>query len=238
MQAAEKTKKDYGLRHLAVIMDGNRRWAKSKNLPSLEGHRAGVSALKKLVEYCPGYGIKDLTAYTFSTENWNRKETEVNFLLSLLGEVAARELRNLDKENVRVNFIGDLTAFQDSKLYSVLQELQETTANNTGLNLHIALNYGSIDELKKAKEKIQNELSTKEIEKLDEKQFNNFLYTKDVPYPEVVLRTGGEKRLSNYLLWQAADSELQFIDTLWPDFSEEHLLECLNNYASVIARSE
>lgn len=227
VQAAQATKKDYGLKHLAVIMDGNRRWAKSKNLPSLEGHRAGVVALRKLVEVCPDYGIKHLTAYTFSTENWNRKETEINFLLQLLGEVAVKELNNLNKENVKVDFLGDLNAFKESKLYSVLIDLKTLTANNTGLNLHIALNYGSIDELKQAKEKIQEELNTEEIKKLDEKLFNTYLYTAHVPYPEVVLRTGGEKRLSNYLLWQAADSELQFIDTLWPDFSEEHLVECL-----------
>jgi len=234
VQTAEKTKQDYGLRHLAVIMDGNRRWAKARNLPSLEGHRAGVSALRKLVKSCPDYGIKHLTAYTFSTENWNRKEAEVNFLLGLLGEVAAKELKNLKEENVKVDFIGDLSAFQDSKLYSVLQELKNTTKNNTGLNLHIALNYGSIDELQRAKEKIQQELNEEEIKNLNEKSFNTFLYTEDVPYPEVVLRTGGEKRLSNYLLWQAADSELQFIDTLWPDFSEEHLVECLMSLRGVV----
>lgn len=230
MRAAETTpQKDYGLRHLAVIMDGNRRWAQSKNLPSFEGHKAGVKALRNLVKLCPQYGIEHLTAYTFSTENWNRKEAEVNFLLNLLGEVALSELKNLNEANVRVQFIGDLKRFRESKLYSILTQLENATANNSKLCLYIALNYGSIDELEQARQTIIKEDL---LETINEETFNNYLYTKNVPFPEVVLRTGGERRLSNYLLWQAANSELQFIDTLWPDFSEAELLKALTSFSN------
>lgn len=220
------------LKHLAVIMDGNRRWAKSKNLPSFEGHRAGVKALKNLVELCPDYGIEHLTAYTFSTENWNRKETEVNFLLELLGEVALKELSNLVKENVKVDFFGDLTPFKNYRIYESLSLLESKTKNNTGLKLHIALNYGSIAELERARELIQTKKLT---ESINEEEFDNYLYTKDVPKPEVVLRTGGEKRLSNFLLWQASSAELHFIDTLWPDFSESHIKECFASLSQIEA---
>jgi undecaprenyl diphosphate synthase len=230
VQASKTTNTiNYGLKHLAVIMDGNRRWAQSKNLPSFEGHKAGVKALKNLVELCPKYGIKHLTAYTFSTENWNRKKTEVNFLLDLLGTVALSELKNLNEANVKVVFIGNLDRFKGSKLQNILTELESSTANNSQLYLYIALNYGSLDELEHAKQTLIKE---NKLETINEETFNNYLYTKNVPFPEVVLRTGGEKRLSNFLLWQAAHAELQFIDTLWPDFSEKELLATLTSFSN------
>jgi undecaprenyl diphosphate synthase len=230
VQASKTTNTiNYGFKHLAVIMDGNRRWAQSKNLPSFEGHKAGVKALKNLVELCPQYGIKHLTAYTFSTENWNRKETEVNFLLDLLGTVALSELKNLNEANVKVVFIGNLDRFKGSKLQNILTELESSTANNSQLYLYIALNYGSLDELEHAKQTLIKE---NKLETINEETFNNYLYTKNVPFPEVVLRTGGEKRLSNFLLWQAAHAELQFIDTLWPDFSEKELLATLTSFSN------
>lgn len=208
-------------------MDGNRRWAKARNLPSFEGHRAGVKALKELVSICPDFQIEHLTAYTFSTENWNRKETEVNFLLELLGEVALKELSNLIEENVKVDFIGDINAFENYKVYQSLKKLEEKTKSNTGLRLHIALNYGSIDELERARKLIQK---SGNLEAINEKKIDNYLYTKDIPQPEVVLRTGGEKRLSNFLLWQATKADLEFIDTLWPDFKKTDLERCVENY--------
>lgn len=213
-------------------MDGNRRWATLRGMPSVEGHRSGVKALKNLVRLCPNYGIEYLTVYAFSTENWRRDSKELDFLFRLLGEVAVRELENLNKENVKVSFIGDIDAFADIGIKASLEKLANTTKNNTGLNLQIALNYGSIDEMSFALKQIQAELNKEEINNLNENDFNKFLYTKNSPNPEIIVRTGGEARLSNYLLWQGADSYLSFVDKLWPDFDEEELKTILENYGS------
>lgn len=215
------------VKHLAVIMDGNRRWAKTHGLPSLEGHRAGVKALKNLVKLCPAYGIEYLTVYAFSTENWKRESNELDFLFKLLGEVAVRELNNLHQENVQVSFIGDIEAFSDIGIKSNLEKLANTTRENTGLKLQIALNYGSLDELSRALKQIKHCLTSEEINNLTEETFSQYLYTKDIPDPELIIRTGGEARLSNYLLWQGANSRLAFIESMWPDFSEEDLKRVL-----------
>lgn len=215
------------VKHLAVIMDGNRRWAKTHGLPSLEGHRAGVKALKNLVKLCPAYGIEYLTVYAFSTENWKRESNELDFLFKLLGEVAVRELNNLHQENVQVSFIGDIEAFSDIGIKSNLEKLANTTRENTGLKLQIALNYGSLDELSRALKQIKATLADEEINNLTEETFSQYLYTKGIPDPELIIRTGGEARLSNYLLWQGANSRLAFIESMWPDFSEEDLKQVL-----------
>ncbi len=209
-------------------MDGNRRWAKGRGLPSIEGHRAGVKALRNLVKLCPSYGIEYLTVYAFSTENWKRESNELDFLFRLLGEVAVRELENLHRENVKVSFIGDIEAFSDIGIKANLEKLAETTKANTGLKLQIALNYGSLDELSYALKQIKSSFSEDQIINLDEETFSKYLYTRNVPDPELILRTGGEARLSNYLLWQGANSRLAFIESLWPDFSEEDLKQVLN----------
>lgn len=215
------------MKHLAVIMDGNRRWAKQRGLPSIEGHRRGVEALKNLVRLCPQHGIEYLTCYAFSTENWRRDKSELEFLFRLLGEVAVRELDNLNRENVRVSFIGDIHAFADIGIEQPLLKLAEKTQNNTGLKLQIALNYGSIDELSTALKRVKAGLSSEEIKNLTVEEFSQFLYTAKIPDPEIILRTGGDARLSNYLLWQAANSHLAFVDTLWPDFGEGQLKQIL-----------
>lgn len=217
--------------HLAVIMDGNRRWAKNQGRLPFEGHKAGVNALRQLVKVAPDYGIEYLTAYAFSTENWKRTEKEIEFLFKLLKEVSLKELESLHENNVKVRFIGGLNAFPKD-LYEACIQLQEKTQANTGLNLQIALNYGSIDEVKNAvnslKEKLkQGELDLDYIKNLNQEGFSKHLYTSDIPDPDIVLRTGGEHRLSNYLLWQAADAELVFIDTLWPDLQESDLKKIL-----------
>lgn len=215
-------------------MDGNRRWAKQRSLPSVEGHRRGVKTLKEMVRLCPSYGIQYLTTYAFSTENWRRDSKELEFLFKLLGEVAVKELDNLDKENVRVSFLGDISAFADIGIENSLNKLAEKTKNNTGLNLQIALNYGSLDEMSTALGRIKAELSRAEIEALTEADFTKYLYTADAPDPEIILRTGGDKRLSNYLLWQGANSHLAFVDTLWPDFGEDDLKSVLEVYSGSI----
>lgn len=220
------------VKHLAVIMDGNRRWANLRGMPSVEGHRAGVKSLKSLVRLCPIYGIEYLTVYAFSTENWRRDNKELDFLFRLLGEVAVRELENLNKENVRVSFIGDIKAFTDIGIKSSLEKLAYTTKNNTGLKLQIALNYGSIDEMSFALSQIKQSLSNEEIKTMSIEDFNRFLYTRNCPNPEIIIRTGGDSRLSNYLLWQGTNSHLAFVDKLWPDFKEEELKQILENYGS------
>lgn len=218
---------DHGVSHIAVIMDGNRRWAKQRNLPGIEGHRKGVEALKKLVSLLPDYNVEYLTVYAFSTENWRRDEKEVDFLFRLLGEVAVRELKNLHEKNVRVKIIGDMTPLKDMSVKKSLDDLEKTTAENTGLKLQVALNYGSLDEIANA----LNLIKEKKLE-LNRENLEANLYTVGCPDPEIMIRTGGDKRMSNYLLWQCAESELVFTDTLWPDFAEEELERILTNYGT------
>jgi len=211
------------IKHLAVIMDGNRRWAKSRNLPTIEGHRAGVQSLKNLVKLCHRLDIDYLTVYAFSTENWKREKTELDFLFKLLAQAAIGELSSLKSQNVRVKFLGDISAFKNVNIYQELKNLEEQTASNTGTKLQIALNYGSIAEIQNAVDNIKNTLKPNQIDTLDPDSFSNYLYTAGIPNPDIMIRTGGDKRLSNYLLWQLADARLVFVDTLWPDFSEQDL---------------
>ena len=197
--------KDTNLKHVAIIMDGNRRWAKEKNLPAALGHKKGVEALKATLRACNDFGVKYLTVYAFSTENWNRKKEEVDFLMNLVAVTLSNELGEMHKENVQIHFIGDLTRLSD-KLQKILENAVETTKNNTGVVLQIALNYGSRDEITHAvknivKSGISPDMITEEI-------ISDNLYTKGVPDPDILVRTGGEQRISNYLLWQIAYSEI------------------------------
>ena len=229
--------KALGIRHLAVIMDGNRRWAKSKNLPTIEGHRAGVQSLKNLVKSCHRLNIEYLTVYAFSTENWKREKTELDFLFKLLAEAAIGELSSLKHQNVRVKFLGDIDAFKDFNIYQALKNLEDQTALNNGTKLQIALNYGSMAEILNAAKNIKSSLSEQEIDSLDCAGFSQFLYTAGIPDPEIMIRTGGEQRLSNYLLWQLADAHLSFVDTLWPDFSESDLVSVINLFKNGSAQT-
>ena len=204
-------------------MDGNRRWAKSRNLPTIEGHRAGVQSLKNLVKLCHRLDIEYLTVYAFSTENWKREKTELDFLFKLLAQAAIGELSSLKSQNVRVKFLGDISAFKDVNIYQDLKNLEDQTASNTGTKLQIALNYGSIAEILNAANNIKNTLKPNQVEALDNESFSDYLYTAGIPNPDIMIRTGGDKRLSNYLLWQLAEARLVFVDTLWPDFSEKDL---------------
>jgi len=204
-------------------MDGNRRWAKSRNLPTIEGHRAGVQSLKNLVKLCHRLDIEYLTVYAFSTENWKREKTELDFLFKLLAQAAIGELSSLKSQNVRVKFLGDISAFKDVNIYQDLKNLEDQTASNTGTKLQIALNYGSIAEILNAANNIKNTLKPNQVEALDNESFSDYLYRAGIPNPDIMIRTGGDKRLSNYLLWQLAEARLMFVDTLWPDFSEKDL---------------
>ena len=230
MNSSELQTTNSNLSHLAVIMDGNRRWAKTQSMNVSEGHRAGVTALQNLVKLCPDYGIEYLTAYAFSTENWKRSPIEREFIFKLLEEVSIKELSRLHDNNVRVKFIGDLRIFQHSSLYQALIQLEDKTKNNTGLKLQIALNYGSLDELAHAIKEIREDTDEDKIQDLDPEKFSDYLYTRDIPDPELLIRTGGDHRLSNYLLWQSVNAKLAFTDVFWPDFSKQDLESLLSSY--------
>lgn len=210
------------LKHIAIIMDGNRRWAKERNLPSALGHKKGVEALKATMRACDDFGIKYLTVYAFSTENWNRKPEEVNFLMDLLGQTLKNELKEMHENNVVISFIGDTTKLSEN-LQKILSNAVETTKNNTGVNLQIAFNYGSRAEIVKAVQDIVDS----GVEEITEEIISKHLYTSKVPDPDLLIRTGGEMRVSNYLLWQIAYSEFIVVPEFWPEFNKEKLAECV-----------
>lgn len=216
--------KDTNLKHIAIIMDGNRRWAKEKNLPSAMGHKKGVDSLKNILRACNDFSIKYLTVYAFSTENWNRKKEEVEFLMNLVAVTLTNELAEMHKENVQIHFIGDLTKLSD-KLQKILANAVETTKNNTGVVLQIALNYGSRDEIVHAVQKIVE--SGVKSDEIDEQLISENLYTAGVPDPDILIRTGGEQRISNYLLWQIAYSEIVIRSEFWPDFDKNSLKDSI-----------
>lgn len=216
--------KSTNLKHIAIIMDGNRRWAKEKFLPSAVGHQKGVESLKNTMRLFDDFGIKYLTVYAFSTENWNRKKEEVEFLMGLLAKTLSNELDEMHKENVKIRFIGDVEKLNEN-LIEIVRNAQEKTKDNTGVNLNIAFNYGSRDEIVNAMKAIVKEGIS--FEEITEETISKHLYTKDIPDPDLLIRTGGEKRISNYLLWQLAYSELYVTDAFWPDFDKEQLIEAV-----------
>ena len=225
--------KDTKLQHIAVIMDGNRRWAKERNFPSAFGHKKGVDALKKTMRACDDFGVKYLTVYAFSTENWNRKQEEVDFLMDLLGQTIKNELKEMHENGVVINFIGDLTKLS-KKLQEILVHAVEVTKDNTGVHLQIAFNYGSRDEIvhavKEIAQKVQN--GEEKLENITEDLISNHLYTKNIPDPDLLIRTGGEMRVSNYLLWQIAYSEFVVTKMLWPDFDKNALANAIEEFHS------
>lgn len=219
--------KETGLRHIAIIMDGNRRWAKERNMPSAFGHKKGVESLKTTLLACDDFGIKYLTVYAFSTENWNRKSEEVEFLMDLLAHTLKNELSEMHENGVVINFIGDLTKLKP-KLQKILANAVETTKNNTGVHLQIAFNYGARDEIVHAVKKIiRNNVKEKDI---NEDFITENLYTSGIPDPDLLIRTGGEMRISNYLLWQIAYSELLIVPEFWPDFNKKLLSDALKEF--------
>ena len=220
---------DNDIKHIAIIMDGNRRWAKVNNLPTPLGHKKGVDALRSTVRACDDLGIKYLTVYAFSTENWNRKKEEVDFLMDLVAVTLKNEIDEMNKEGVKISFIGDLSRLSD-KLQKVTSAACEKTKHNGGVNLQIALNYGARDEIVNAVKNIIKEgLSVSDI---TQDTISSHLYTSGIPDPDILIRTGGEKRISNYLLWQIAYSEIVVKDEYWPDFNKELLIECINEFRS------
>lgn len=219
---------DNDIKHVAIIMDGNRRWAKAHNLPSPAGHKKGVDSLRTITRACDDFGIKYLTVYAFSTENWNRKKEEVDFLMDLVAVTLKNELDDMHKEGVKISFIGDNSKLSD-KLQRVTLNAQEKTKNNEGVNLQIALNYGARDEITNAVKQIISE--GLKAEDITNDIISRHLYTSNIPDPDILIRTGGEKRISNYLLWQIAYSEIIVVDEFWPDFDKKCFERCLDEYA-------
>ena len=219
--------KETNLKHIAIIMDGNRRWAKEKNLPSAMGHKKGVEALKKTLRACKDFGVKYLTVYAFSTENWNRKQEEVDFLMDLVAVTLKNELEEMHQEGVQIHFIGDKTRLS-KKLQQVTANAVETTKNNDGVILQIALNYGSRDEITNAVKQIITDKIPPE--KITPDIISQYLYTKGIPDPDILIRSGGEKRISNYLLWQIAYSEIIVKNEYWPEFDKNLLKSCIEEF--------
>lgn len=214
------------LKHIAIIMDGNRRYAKERNLPSAFGHKKGVESLKKIVNISDKFKIKYLTVYAFSTENWKRKKEEVDFLMNLLATTLKNELQEMHENNVKISYIGDLTKLNDS-LREILNDSAEKTKNNTGVNLQIAINYGARDEIVHA----VNEIIKTGKKEVNIDDFENYLYTKNIPDPDLLIRTGGELRVSNYLLWQIAYSEIYITEKFWPEFDEDELAKAIIEFS-------
>lgn len=227
MEDIKKIVQECELKHIAIIMDGNRRWAKERGLPSAVGHKKGVDALKRAMKACDDFGIKYLTVYAFSTENWNRKPEEVNFLMDLLGQTLKNELKEMHENNVVISFIGDTTKLS-SKLQDILSNAVETTKDNTGVNLQIAFNYGSRDEIVHALKEI---IQSGDTANITEDTISKHLYTANLPDPDLLIRTGGEMRVSNYLLWQIAYSEFIVLKQFWPEFDKNLLAECVIDFA-------
>ncbi|MBA3052631.1 di-trans,poly-cis-decaprenylcistransferase [bacterium] len=214
-------------RHIAIIMDGNGRWAKEKKLPRVKGHAAGAEAVRRTVEACRAMGVKWLTLYAFSTENWKRSKTEINFLFSLLGKFLAGEEKNMLKNGIRFNAIGDLSELP-AALVKKITALKKITGELDGLTLTLALNYGSRDEIIRAVKKLLAARPSGDVEKT----FEDALDTKGMPDPDIIIRSSGEMRLSNFLLYQAAYSELYFTGTLWPDFGKDEIQKAVKSYSS------
>jgi len=217
--------------HIAIIMDGNGRWARKRGLPRIAGHRAGMKTVREITRTASDIGVKVLTLYAFSTENWKRPKDEVDFLMRLPQEYLLTELEELIEQNVQVRMLGNQDQLPNYTLDAVRQA-QEKTKDNTGLILNFALNYGSRDEMLHAIQKIAFDVGSGKItsEEITEDVFNHYLYTAGLPDPDLLIRTSGEIRLSNFMLWQLAYAEMFFSEVLWPDFSKEEFLQAIYEY--------
>jgi undecaprenyl diphosphate synthase len=224
---------NYLPQHLGIFMDGNGRWAKKRGLPRSAGHTAGAVVFKTITRYCSSIGIKYLTVYAFSTENWKRPQDEVGALLRLFQQYLEDALRDFLNENIKVKFMGDTTLFPD-KLQKLIQETTEVSKNRTGMVLNIALNYGGRAEITRAVKLLAEEIKEGKLapEQIDDNSIEQRLYTAGQPDPDLIIRPSGENRISNFLLWQSAYSEFIVMDILWPDFKPKDLDRALEEYAN------
>ena len=231
MQAAQPTNQQVP-RHIAIIMDGNGRWAKQRNLPRPMGHREGVKAVRRVVEACRQRGIEALTLFAFSSENWRRPKTEVSLLMDLFVRTIKKEIDALHGNDVRMRFIGNRSAF-DPKLRALMDDAEQRTAGNQGLSLVIAVNYGGRWDITDAARRMAAKAVAGEItvDDIDSDSLGGMLSMADLPEPDLFIRTGGEQRISNFLLWQLAYTELYFTDLLWPDFDADALDVALRSFA-------
>ncbi len=213
--------------HIAIIMDGNGRWAKERGLPRIAGHREGAESLRAVLKACAEFEVKYLTVYAFSTENWERPKDEVDFLMNLFSETIDREIDELMKNRVRVNFLGRLSKFS-SELQKKMKETMAKTKKNDQITLNVMVNYGGRAELVDAFKKMADDRLAHD--KINEKSVSNYLYTKGIPDPDLLIRTASEMRVSNFLLWQIAYAEIYVTSVLWPDFRREQLIEALQDY--------
>jgi undecaprenyl diphosphate synthase len=218
-------------KHVAVIMDGNGRWATQRGLPRIAGHRQGASTLKNLLRTCKDWGIQALTVYAFSTENWRRPTEEVDFLIMLFERLLQKELAEMHQEDVRINFIGDLSALPKT-VSQVMEGAIATTAKNQTVQFNVAVNYGSRAEITRACQALAQQVQQGNLhpDEITEEQIHQQLYTQDLPDPDLLIRTSGEMRLSNFLMWQLAYTELYFTDTLWVDFDRDAFHQALLHY--------
>ena len=217
--------------HIAIIMDGNGRWAKKRGLPRIAGHRQGIKSVREITNICSDIGVKYLTLYTFSTENWNRPQKEVDALMMLLLSTIKNEIKDIHKNNLVLSTIGNIEVLPKN-IKKEISDGIDLTSNNTGLNLILALNYGSRQEIIVAVNNIIEKNNKGEIDSsmIDENLFSSFLSTKNIPDPDLLIRTGGELRISNFLLWQCAYTEIYLTDTFWPDFRKEKLIESITAF--------
>ena len=218
-------------KHVAVIMDGNGRWAKNKGKPRIIGHQKGVDTLKDLLRCCKDWGIPALTAYAFSTENWGRPHAEVQFLMTLFERVLRRELAEMKSENVKIRFVGNLEGLPDSLRQEISRSMDDTK-DNQGIQFTVATNYGGRQEILQACQAIAEKVEQGYLDssQIDEKLFEQHLYTKGIPHPDLLIRTSGEMRISNFLLWQMAYAEIYVTSTLWPDFDRVEFSKALIAY--------
>lgn len=220
-------------RHVAIILDGNGRWAKKRRMPRNYGHTQGSKNVEKICEEAYRMGIKYLTVYAFSTENWKRPKEEVDALMKLLQTYLETSIKTSTKNNMRVRVIGDKSKLS-VEIKKSIDNLEEASKNNTGLNFQVAINYGSRDEILRAVKALAEDIKSEktEIDQIDETVFAQYLDTREVPDPDLLIRTSGEQRLSNFLLWQSAYTEFYFTDVLWPDFNKNELLKAVEYYSS------
>ncbi|MDD5550687.1 MAG: isoprenyl transferase [Candidatus Omnitrophica bacterium] len=218
-------------KHIAIIMDGNGRWAKKRNLPRTAGHKEGINVVSEIVEAASNLGIKVLSLYAFSTENWKRPKAEVDMLMRALSYFLKKDINKLMKNNIQLRIMGDTDRFPDS-LKKLLTDVLQKTKNNSGLILNLALNYGARPEMLKAVKNIVNKVEKGELDinKLDDDKFSQFLYTDGLPDPDLLIRTSGEMRISNFMLWQLSYAELYFCKKLWPDFKKDDLEKAIREY--------
>lgn len=219
--------------HVGIIMDGNGRWAKQRKLPRSAGHKAGAENFRTITRYAAKIGIKYLTLYAFSTENWSRPNEEVNALMGLFQQYLEEALRDFMDENIRVRFLGDVTAFSP-QLQALIHEVEEASSQKTGMVLNLAMNYGGRAEILRAVKTVANQAKSGALDPntLTEEQFSRYLYTADQPEVDLIIRPSGEQRVSNFLLWQCAYSEFVYLQILWPDFRPEDLDEAIRIYSS------